>query len=73
MLSFEENLRNLGYKEIANFNGGDDDFLMCDVIKREYIWCENGFAPFCSDELMREYENLDTNQINLRELALKRY
>ena len=71
MLYFEENLKKLGYKEITNFNGGDDDFLTFDILRKEYIWCENGFAPFCSEELMKEYENLD--QINLRELALKRY
>lgn len=73
MLSFKENLKELGYKEIANFNGGDDDFLIFDTLRKEYIWCENGFSPFCSDELMKKYENLNSNEISLKELALKRY
>lgn len=71
MLSFEENLKKLGYKEIANFNDGDDDFLTFDTLRKEYIWCENGFSSFCSEELMREYENVET--VNLEYLRNQRY
>lgn len=48
-----------GYTEVPNGNGGDDDYLCFDNLKKQFIWCENGFAPFQKTDLER-YEN-DTN------------
>jgi hypothetical protein len=74
MLSFEKTLKELDYFELNNFNGGYNDFLMIDTLRKEYIWCENGFAPFCSDEMMNEYEYSEINElINLKILSLQRY
>lgn len=73
MLEFEKTLKNLNYKEVDNLNGGDDDFLMIDTFKKEYIWCENGFYPFCSDDTMYNYEySSNSNLITLHQLTLKR-
>ena len=44
-----------GYTEVSNGNGGDDDFLCFDHLKKQYIWCENGFYPFYKSDL-EEYE-----------------
>lgn len=74
MLAFVQTLINLNYKEIQNFNGGDNDFLMIDTLKKEYIWCENGFHPFCSDESMYDYEfNKTPDLINLKDLYFIRF
>ena len=74
MLEFEKTLKNLNYKEVDNLNGGDDDFLMIDTFKKEYVWCENGFLPFCSDEEMCDYEyHSNPEKISLKKLVLRRY
>ena len=66
-----DKLNEIGYKKIPDCTGGDEDFLMIDTLKKEYIWCENGFAPFCSDEQMYNYEFL--KDINLEMLENQRY
>lgn len=42
-------LNKKGYIEIPNNTGGDENFIVIDSIRKEYIWCEYGFAPFCSE------------------------
>lgn len=74
MNHFISKLNEIGYKEIPNCTGGDEDFLMIDTFRKEYIWCEEGFLPFCSDECMVEYEfNDNPKLISLKLLEKKRY
>ncbi len=49
-------MENIGYNEVENNTGGDEDFIMIDTLKKEWIWCENGFEPFCNEELMMKYQ-----------------
>ena len=70
--TYDEEMRNilkdlifLGYTEVKNANGGDDDFLCIDHLKQKYIWCENGFAPFYIPDL-NKYEKLEN--VNLEYL-----
>jgi hypothetical protein len=64
-----DKLNEIGYIKIPDFIGGDEDFLMIDTLRKEYIWCEYGFAPFCSDEEMYQYEfNDNSHEINLKKL-----
>lgn len=42
-----------GYKRIPDRNGGDDDFIVVDMDRREYIYCESGFFPFCDQDYCR--------------------
>lgn len=65
-------LEKLGYKQIPDCTGGDQDFLMIDTLRKEYIWCEYGFSPFCSDSDMCEFE-LDGKQTTLKDLEKNRY
>lgn len=44
-----------GYKEIQNFNGGDDDYLCLDHILKEFIKCENG--SFFNNESLEPYQH----------------
>ena len=48
ILDLIENLKTDGFKEVANRNGGDDDFLVIDTVNKEFVWCESGEMPFCS-------------------------
>lgn len=58
----------------TNDTGGDEDFLMIDSLMKEYIWCENGSSPFCSDRDMFEYEfNNNPKSISLKLLENKNY
>lgn len=69
MNHFIDKLNELGYSEVPNSTGGDEDYLMIDTFRKEYIWCENGFAPFCSDEHMYKYEFSKTpEKIRLEDL-----
>jgi hypothetical protein len=69
-----DKLIEIGYKEIPNCTGGDEDFLTIDTLRKEYIWCENGFAPFCSDDSMHKYEFHDKpDAINLKMMENSRY
>ena len=54
-------LEQYNYSEIPNGNGGDDDFLCFDHLKKEYIWCEYGFYPFSKYDLefYENQENID--------------
>ena len=67
-----DKLLEIGFKEVPNKTYGDEDFLMIDELRKEFIWCENGFAPFCSDTEMRKYQFLDANEVSLKELENKR-
>jgi hypothetical protein len=53
-----KDLTNNGYIEVQNFNGGDNDYLCIDELKKEFIWCEYGFHPFDIYSL-NEFENND--------------
>jgi hypothetical protein len=61
-----------GYNQIPDCTGGDQDFLMIDTLRKEYIWCENGFSPFCSDEEMAKYQ-FSCKQTTLKDLEENRY
>lgn len=63
-----EELKTDGFKEVANRNGGDDDFLVIDTVNKEYVWCEWGFAPFCS-----YYELNKTTNTTLADMVKDRY
>ena len=54
LLDLIENLKDDGFKEIPNVSYGDDDFLCIDLLYKEFIWCENGFAPFCSKKQLEQ-------------------
>ena len=54
LLNLIENLKDDGFKEVPNVNWGDDDFLCIDLLYKEFIWCENGFAPFCSKKQLEQ-------------------
>lgn len=54
LLDLIENLKDDGFKEISNVNCGNDDFLCIDLLYKEFIWCENGFAPFCSKKQLEQ-------------------
>jgi len=67
-------LNEIGYKNVPDCTGGDQDFLMIDTLRKEYIWCENGFSPFCSDYEMSKYEFCDNpKSISLKYLEKNRY
>lgn len=69
-----DKLNTIGYKKIPDCTGGDQDFLMIDTLRKEYIWCENGFGPFCSDDDMYIYEfNSTPELITLKYLESIRY
>lgn len=44
-------LKEDGFKEVTNYNGGDDDYLCIDYKNKEFIWCEDGFFPFFIETL----------------------
>ena len=46
-----EALKTHDYKEVPSDNGGDDDYLCVDHVRKEYIWCENGTWPFSISSL----------------------
>ncbi len=50
LLRLIENAIKNEYRKIPDSTGGDMDFLVIDNLYKEYIWCENGFYPFCQDE-----------------------
>ncbi len=62
--NLEKTVRSLtsrGYKQVPDGNGGDNDFIYVDHERKEWIYCENGFYPFCSicdvKELARALKN----------------
>ena len=65
-------LINSGYKELSDNTGGDRDFITIDTLRKEYIWCENGFGPFCSESDMMKYQ-FSNSKITLKKLEKKRY
>lgn len=66
MKSIVDKLIEMGYKKVPDWNGGDDDFLVIDSVRKEYIWCEFGVSPFCSDDNLRECEyHHDQDSISL--------
>jgi len=71
---FIDKLNEIGYKQVPDCTGGDQDFLMIDTFKKEYIWCENGFYPFDSDESMYEFEYGEIPELmDLKSLEKMRY
>jgi hypothetical protein len=54
--TIEELLIKFGYKEVPNSTCGDEDFICIDNERMEYIWCEDGFFPFCSLESLENYQ-----------------
>jgi hypothetical protein len=71
---FIDKLKEIGYREVQNSTGGDEDFLMIDTFFKEFIWCENGFAPFCSDQEMLQYESYNQPEtIDLKKLEKNRF
>lgn len=71
---FISKLDEIGYKKVPDCTFGDEDFLMIDTLRKEYIWCENGFYPFCSDDSMFEYEfSNNPTSISLKLLEQNRY
>lgn len=67
-------LNEIGYKNIPDSNGGDNDFIMVDSLRKEYIWCEYGFGPFCSERDMELYEySKSTEEITLSMLYSMRF
>lgn len=71
---FINKLNEIGYKKVQDCTGGDEDFLMVDTFNKEYIWCEFGFSPFCSDEDMFKHEfNENPKSISLKSLENNRY
>lgn len=68
-----DKLNEIGYNKIPDCTGGDEDFLMIDTLRKEYIWCENGFYPFCSDDEMLKYEFIkNPKSISLKSLEDER-
>lgn len=65
-------MEDIGYNEVPNNTGGDEDFIMIDSLRKEWIWCENGFEPFCNEELMMKYQFSD-EMITLNSLENLRY
>ena len=68
LLDIEKTLKSIGYTELPNLNGGDNDFLVLDTLNKEYIWAENGCEVF-SDLF---YLDANTND-NLYQLFLKKH
>lgn len=50
-----------GYKQIYNsYTGGDDDFIVCDEINKEFTFAECGTYPFCDmRKLNKLYKEFD--------------
>lgn len=70
-LHIVDKLHEIGYKRVPDLIGGDEDFIVIDVLRKEYIWCEFGVAPFCSDDAMIDYEKYSTpKSVTLRLIAL---
>lgn len=62
------------YRRVKDCTGGDEDFIVIDTLRKEYIWCESGFAPFCSDETLCRYEFAENQGvINLKMMERNRY
>lgn len=53
---FVDKLNEIGYRNVPDLADGDQDFLVIDTFRREYIWCENGSYPFSCDKDMYQYE-----------------
>lgn len=61
----------LNYEKSADSTGGDEDFIIVDHVNKQWIFCENGFGPFCDMSEMSKYnDNLQENL--LRHLDLNR-
>lgn len=65
-------LNEIGYTNIPDDTGGDQDFLMIDTLRMEYIWCENGFMPFCSHEEMEKFDFVTDRNLTLKTLEKSR-
>lgn len=53
------------YKFIPNpYNGGDDDFIIADTVKKEYTYGESGELPFCDIiSLNRNYSSCSLRDV----------
>ena len=61
-----------GYCEIVGSTYGDEDFITIAVERREYMWCEHGFYPFCDPNVLQKFQRNDTD-ITLKILDKIRY
>jgi hypothetical protein len=54
-----------GFKFIPNpANGGDDDYIIADMVFREYTYGEDGTEPFCNVNAL----NRDFGELRLKEI-----
>lgn len=54
-----------GFKYIPNpANGGDDDYIIADMVFREYTYGEDGTEPFCNVNAL----NRDFGELRLKEI-----
>jgi hypothetical protein len=67
---FQNYIKKYDFIEVPNSTGGDEDYLCFDMMKKEYIWCENGFYSFYVTELNKFELN---NNITLSYLDLIRH
>lgn len=51
-----DKMKEQNYKQIPDSTGGDHDFITIDSLRKEWIWCENGFNPFCSEYDLSKYQ-----------------
>lgn len=53
------------YKYVHNqYNGGDNDFIIADTVKKEYTYGEDGELPFCDIiSLNRNYSNMSLKDV----------
>jgi hypothetical protein len=59
-----------GFKFIPNpANGGDDDYIIADMVFREYTYGESGEEPFCDVNAL----NRDFGDLRLKELINGKY
>jgi hypothetical protein len=47
----------IGYTQVPDYNGGDNDFICVDNDRKEWIYCENGFYPFCDEKYLNRLAN----------------
>lgn len=58
------------FKFIPNpLNGGDDDFIVADMVFKEYTYGESGEEPFCCMNAL----NRDFGELRLKELIKPKY
>lgn len=62
-------LKEKGYTQVPDLNGGDDDFIYIDTLRKEWVYCETGFSPFDNYNEMLPYQFKKAHECKLSDLV----